>query len=175
MSNRWLAVDSLHRRRLNRHCRRSQGDSMRLRTGLLVAVMLALAFGPARAQGVLNIYNWNDYIDEDTLKRFEAETGIKVRYDVYDSNETLDTKLRAGSTGYDLVVPTASPFMALQIPAKLYRPLDRAKLKNYGNLDPVLMKQLASYDPGNAHAVPWMWGTTGIGYNSQAVKRVMPD
>lgn len=130
----------------------------------------------ARAQTPqLNVYNWNDYIDEETLRRFQAETGIKVRYDVYDANETLDTKLRAGRTGYDLVVPTASPFLALQVPAKLYRPLDRDKLKNYGNLDPVLMKQLASYDPGNRHAIPWMWGTTGIGYNAEAVKRAMAD
>ncbi len=133
---------------------------------------------PAQAQspgGTLNIYNWNDYIDEETLRRFEAETGIKVRYDVYDANETLDAKLRAGHSGYDLVVPTAAPFLALQVKAGLYRPLDKAKLKDYGNLDPEVMRQLAANDPGNAHAVPWMWGTTGIGYNSVAIPKLMPD
>jgi putrescine transport system substrate-binding protein len=149
---------------------------MGIRTGLIAAVaMLAALLGQARAQGVLNVYNWNDYIDEQTLKRFESETGIKVRYDVYDSNEVLDAKLRAGRSGYDLVVPSASPFLALQIPAKLYRKLDRAKLPNYRNLDPALMKQLERYDPGNEHAVPWMWGTTGIGYNAERVLKIMPD
>lgn len=145
------------------------------RTCLIAAAMLALLGGEADAQGVLNIYNWNDYIDEKTIERFEAETGIKVRYDVYDSNEVLDAKLRAGRSGYDLVVPSASPFLALQIPAKLYQPLDRAKLPNYRNLDPALMKQLERYDPGNQYAIPWMWGTTGIGYNAERVLRIMPD
>ncbi|MGE5146620.1 MAG: extracellular solute-binding protein [Candidatus Eiseniibacteriota bacterium] len=145
--------------------------------GMVVASTLAMALAPdaARAEdNTLNIYNWNDYIDPKTLERFTAETGIKVRYDVYDSNETLDAKLRAGHSGYDLVVPTASPFLALQIPADLYRPLDRTKLKNYGNLDPTLMKQLAKYDPGNRHAIPWMWGTTGLGYNVEKVAEIMP-
>jgi putrescine transport system substrate-binding protein len=148
---------------------------MGIRTGFVVAAMLALLVGQAQAQGVLNVYNWNDYIDEQTLKRFESETGIKVRYDVYDSNEVLDAKLRAGRSGYDLVVPSASPFLALQVGAKLYQKLDRAKLPNYGNLDPALMKQLERYDPGNEHAIPWMWGTTGIGYNAERVLKVMPD
>lgn len=148
---------------------------MRSRTGLFVIAVLMLLLGQAHAQGVLNIYNWNDYIDEQTLKRFEAETGIKVRYDVYDSNEVLDAKLRAGRSGYDLVVPSASPFLALQVPAKLYRALDRSKLPNYRNLDPALMKQLERYDPGNQHAIPWMWGTTGIGYNAERVLKIMPD
>ncbi len=129
----------------------------------------------AGAQTRLNIYNWNDYIAEETLRKFEAETGIKVTYDVYDSNEVLDAKLRAGRSGYDLVVPTASPFLAQQIPAKLYRPIDKSKLANYANLDPGLMKQLENYDAGNRHAVPWMWGTTGIGYNAEKVMRIMPD
>src|SRR5262249_7567261 len=149
---------------------------MNLRFGAVVFAMMAALFcGRAEAQGVLNIYNWNDYIDEQTLKRFETETGIKVRYDVYDSNEVLDAKLRAGRSGYDLVVPSASPFLALQIPAKLYRTLDQSKLPNYRNLDPALMKQLERYDPGNQHAIPWMWGTTGIGYNAERVLKIMPD
>src|SRR5688572_13581655 len=93
----------------------------------IIAMAFALLSGGVAAQGVLNIYNWNDYIDEQTLKRFEAETGVKVRYDVYDSNEALDAKLRAGRSGYDLVAPSASPFLALQVPAKLYQKIDRAK------------------------------------------------
>jgi putrescine transport system substrate-binding protein len=140
-----------------------------------VAAVFALLSGGAAAQGVLNIYNWNDYIDEQTLKRFESETGIKVRYDVYDSNEALDAKLRAGRSGYDLVAPSASPFLALQVPVGLYQKIDRAKLPNYRNLDAELMKQLERYDPGNQHAIPWMWGTTGIGYNAERVLKIMPD
>lgn len=140
-----------------------------------LACVMAWALAPpaADAQGTLRIYNWNDYIDEQTLKRFEAETKIKVVYDVYDANEILDAKLRAGRSGYDLVVPTASPFLARQLEAKLYAPLDRARIATYGNLDPALMKQLARYDPGNAHAIPWMWGTTGIGYNFDRVLKRM--
>jgi len=147
-----------------------------LAAGVVLAAALAPGAAPARAEdkGTLNIYNWNDYIDPKTVERFTAETGIKVRYDVYDTNETLDAKLRAGHSGYDLVVPTASPFLANQIPADLYRPLDKTKLKNYGNLDPALMKQLAKYDPGNRHAIPWMWGTTGLGYNVQRIAQIMP-
>ena len=141
--------------------------------GALIAAAGAVA--QAAPGGTLNIYNWNDYINEKTLRRFEAATGIKIRYDVYDANETLDAKLRAGHSGYDLVVPTASPFLALQVKANLYRPLDRGKLKNYGNLDPELMRQLATDDPGNRHAIPWMWGTLGIGYNSVLIPQIMPD
>jgi putrescine transport system substrate-binding protein len=143
----------------------------------LIGAALAVACGvdSAAAQQTLNIYNWNDYIDEKTIERFAAETGIKVRYDVYDSNEVLEAKLRAGRSGYDLVVPTASPFLAQQIPAKLYQPLQRDKLKNYGNLDPAVMRQLTKYDPDNRHAVPWMWGTTGIGYNAARVLRAMSN
>lgn len=146
-------------------------------TVALVLIILGVLLSPlpARAQGVLNIYNWNDYIDEQTIRRFESETKIKIRYDVYDSNEVLDAKLRAGRSGYDLVVPSASPFLAQQIPAKLYRQIDRAKLTNYAKLDPTLMRQLERYDPGNRYTIPWMWGTTGIGYNAASVLRAMPD
>jgi putrescine transport system substrate-binding protein len=148
----------------------------RLRPAFAAAALL-LAASPAAAAGerILNVYNWSDYIAEDTVKKFTAETGIKVNYDVYDSNEVLETKLTAGRSGYDLVVPTASPFMARQIQAGLLGPLDKAKLKNWGNLDPEILKRLAQYDPGNAHAVPWMWGTVGIGYNVDKIKRIMAD
>ncbi len=149
---------------------------MRLRlAGIIAFALAAMTGGDAAAQGVLNIYNWNDYIDEQTLKAFEIETGIKINYDLYDANETLDAKLRAGRSGYDLVVPSASPFLALQVRAGLYRRIDRARLANYSNLDPEIMRQLEHYDPGNQYAIPWMWGTTGIGYNSNRILRIMPD
>jgi putrescine transport system substrate-binding protein len=142
--------------------------------GIALAILSLVA--PAAAQErVLNVYNWSDYIAEDTVKKFTAETGIKVNYDVYDSNEVLETKLTAGRSGYDIVVPTASPFMARQIQAGLLRTLDKAQLKNWGNLDPEILQRLAQYDPGNDHAVPWMWGTVGIGYNVDKVKRIMAD
>ncbi|MBI3512632.1 MAG: polyamine ABC transporter substrate-binding protein [Proteobacteria bacterium] len=146
------------------------------RAGWLVALLLCCLPAALAAQDrVLNVYNWSDYIAEDTVKRFTAETGIRVNYDVYDSNEVLETKLTAGRSGYDIVVPTASPFMARQIQAGLLRKLDRAKLANWGNLDPEILARLAPYDPGNAYAVPWMWGTVGIGYNVERVKRIMAD
>ncbi|WP_422000627.1 polyamine ABC transporter substrate-binding protein [Reyranella sp.] len=143
----------------------------------LVAALLALAVSPALAQskGQVNVYNWSDYIAPELLKGFEKDTGIKVNYTTYDSNEILEAKLRAGRSGYDVVVPTASPFFVRQLAAGLYQPLDKAKLRNWKNLDPGIMAQLAKYDPGNAHAIPWMWGTTGIGYNVEAVKKRMPD
>jgi putrescine transport system substrate-binding protein len=128
----------------------------------------------ASKEQVLNIYNWSDYIAEDTIANFEKETGIKVQYDVFDSNEVLEAKLLAGNTGYDIVVPSAF-FVARQIQAGVFQPLDRAKLPNYKNLDPEIMKVLAGYDPDNQHALPWLWGTTGIGYNVKMVKDRMPD
>ena len=141
----------------------------------VLASLLAFAATPAFGQGQVNVYNWSDYIAEDQLKAFEKDSGIKVNYTTYDSNEILEAKLRAGRSGYDVVVPTASPFFVRQLAAGLYQPLDKAKLKNLRNLDPEIMAQLAKYDPGNAHAIPWMWGTTGIGYNVAAIKKRMPD
>jgi len=127
--------------------------------------------GPGIAQEkVLNIYNWSDYIAEDTIKKFEAKTGIKVTYDVYDSNEVLEAKLLAGSSGYDVVVPT-SDFLQRQIAAGVYTKLDKSKLPNLKNMDPDLMKSAANYDPDNAYATIYMWGTTGIGYNTKAVAK----
>ncbi len=141
----------------------------------LLAAFVALAATPAFGQGQVNVYNWSDYIAEDQLKAFEKETGIKVNYTTYDSNEILEAKLRAGRSGYDVVVPTAAPFLVRQLAANLYQPLDKAKLKNLKNLDPEIMASLAKVDPGNAHAIPWMWGTTGIGYNTAAIRKRMPD
>ena len=128
----------------------------------------------ADGEQVLNIYKWSDYIAEDTIANFEKETGIKVRYDVFDSNEVLEAKLLAGNTGYDIVVPTAN-FVARQIQAGVFQALDKTKLPNYKNLDPDIMKVLAAYDPDNQHVLPWMWGTTGVGYNVKMIKDRMPD
>ena len=130
---------------------------------------------PAAEDKVLNIYNWSDYIAEDTIERFEKETGIKVVYDVYDTNEILEAKLMAGSSGYDLVFPSARPFADRHIKAGLYRELDKTKLSNWGNLDSQLLAALADIDPGNKHLMPYMWGTTGIGYNVAQVKKRLGD
>jgi putrescine transport system substrate-binding protein len=143
---------------------------------LAVASLLASALAlPAFAQGSVNVYNWSDYIAEDQLKDFAKDTGIKVNYTTYDSNEILDAKLRTGKSGYDIVVPTASPFFVRQLQANIFLPLDKSKLKNWKNLDPEIMTALAAYDPGNAHAAPWMWGTIGIGYNVAEIRKRMPD
>jgi putrescine transport system substrate-binding protein len=141
----------------------------------VVALAATSAFGQDPNKGQVNVYNWSDYIAEDQLKAFEKDSGVKVNYTTYDSNEILEAKLRAGRSGYDVVVPTASPFFVRQLGAGLYRPLDKARLKNLKNLDPEIMGALAKYDPGNAHAIPWMWGTTGIGYNVAAIKKRMAD
>ena len=128
----------------------------------------------AKPSKVLNIYNWSDYIGEETIANFEAETGIKVTYDVMDSNETLETKVMTGNTGYDIVVPSLT-FLARQIKAGVYLPIDKTRLKNYGNLDPAMLELLAKNDPENTHSVPYLWGTTGIGYNVAKVKEALGD
>jgi putrescine transport system substrate-binding protein len=123
---------------------------------------------------VVHVYNWANYIEPTLLEKFTAETGIKVVYDVYDSNEMLESKLMAGQSGYDVVVPTAS-FLERQVDAGVFLELDRAQLPNWKNLDPEILERVALHDPGNKHAVDYMWGTTGIGYNETKVKAIMPD
>ncbi len=140
---------------------------------LLLASTLLIA-APAAAEGTLNIYNWSDYIAEDTLEKFTAATGIAVNYDVYDSNEVLEAKMLAGNSGYDLVVPT-SDFLQRQIAAGAYQPLDKTKLPNLANMDPDLMDAASAYDPDNAHSVIYMWGTTGIGYNVDKVTEILGE
>ena len=147
-----------------------------------VAAAAALWAVPAAAQDdskVLNIYNWSDYIADDTIKNFEKETGIKVRYDNFDNNEILHAKLVAGKTGYDIVVPS-SYWAKLQADGGLLRKLDKAQLPNLKNLDPALQEQLAKLDPGNQYAVNWLWGYTTVGINVDKVKAAlgstpMPD
>ena len=117
----------------------------------------------------LNVYNWSDYIDMSVIEDFTRETGIKVVYDTYDSNEALETKLFLGRTGYDIAVPSAT-FLQRQIQAGIYQKLDRDKIKNYKNLSPEIMSRLATYDPNNQYSVNYMWYTTGISFNAQKVK-----
>ena len=121
----------------------------------------------------VNIYNWSDYIAEDTIESFQKETGIKVVYDVYDSNEVLEAKLLAGKSGYDIVFPTARPFADRHIKAKLYQTYDKSKLSNHANLDKNILSTLADIDPNNAHLIPYMWGTTGIGINVDKVRAIL--
>ncbi|MBW8368932.1 MAG: extracellular solute-binding protein [Arenimonas sp.] len=126
------------------------------------------------APKVLNVYNWSDYIAEDTIANFEKETGVKVTYDVFDSNEVLEAKLLAGNTGYDIVVPSLT-FLSRQIQAGVFQPLDKSRFTQYGNLDSEIMALLAKNDADNAHSVPYLWGTTGIGYNVAKVKAALGD
>jgi len=142
-------------------------------TVLAMVVGLVLSAGGARAQAVVNVYNWTDYIDAKILVEFEAKTGIKVRYDTYDSNDVLETKMLAGKTGYDVIVPT-STYLARMIGAGVLAPLDRSKIPNLRHMDADLMARLARVDPGNAHGVIYLWGTTGIGLNADKVKARMP-
>jgi putrescine transport system substrate-binding protein len=142
-------------------------------TLLLSATAVAVS-APAWAAGELNVYNWSDYIGENTIEDFAKEFDVKVRYDTYDGNETLEAKLVVGNTGYDIVFPSSS-FFARQIKAGIYRPLDRSKLTNWSNLDQWVLKQQAGYDPGNVYAVPYMWGTNGFTYNVAMIKERMPD
>lgn len=128
----------------------------------------------AAEDAVLNIYNWSDYIAEDTLKKFEKETGIKVNYDVFDSNEVLEAKLLAGSTGYDIVVPSSS-FLARQIKAGVFQKLNKEKLPNLKNMDAEISARVDVHDPGNQHAITYMWGTVGIGYNKKMIAERMAD
>ena len=148
----------------------------RLFTRTLLALALVGTAVGAAAQAaepkVLNIYNWSDYIAEDTLKNFEKETGIKVRYDNYDANEIVQAKLVAGKSGYDIVVPSAH-FAKTQIAGGLFQKLDRAQLSNWGNLDPALLEKLAGVDPGNQHLVTWLWGYVTIGINNGKVKAAL--
>ncbi len=123
---------------------------------------------------ILNVYNWSDYIDPQVIEDFQKETGIKVRYDVFDSNEVLETKLLTGNSGYDVVVPSAY-FLERQIKAGVFQKLDKSKLPNLANLDPGITQLAAGHDPGNDHSVVYMWGTTGIGYDAARVRRILPD
>jgi putrescine transport system substrate-binding protein len=151
---------------------------LRAATALVTAALAAVA--PAQEEEkFLNVYNWSDYIAEDTIRNFEKETGIKVRYDNFDNNEILHAKLVAGKTGYDIVVPSSN-WAKLQIDGGLFRKLDKGQLPNLKNLDPAVQAQLVRMDPGNEHLVNWLWGFTTVGINVDKVKAAlgstpMPD
>jgi putrescine transport system substrate-binding protein len=131
---------------------------------------------PVRAQErVVNIYNWTDYIDPSVLADFTKETGIKTRYDVFDSLETLEAKLSAGHSGYDIIAPSNEPTFSRLVRAGALATIDRAKVPNWKNLDPALMKRVESSDPGNRHGAIYLWGSTGLGFNSDRIKALAPD
>jgi putrescine transport system substrate-binding protein len=139
------------------------------------ALSVTAAALPAAAQEKLvNVYNWSDYIAADTLERFTRETGIKVNYDVYDSNEVVEAKLSAGKSGYDVVFPTAQPFLARQIQGGIYQKLDKSKLSNLGGLEQGVLNSLEKADPGLQYSVPYMVAATGVGYNKAKIEELAP-
>src|SRR3979409_6572 len=138
--------------------------------GLALILAVAAATAEVKTERTVNFYNWSDYIDPTVLEDFTKETGIKVKYDTFDSNDILETKLLAGRTGYDLVVPTAY-FLERQIKAGVFQKLDKSKLPNLNNGWDEIARRLAAYDPGNQYAVNYMWGTTGIGFNVGKAKQ----
>jgi putrescine transport system substrate-binding protein len=148
---------------------------MPIRLAAAIATVLALS-SPAKAEErTVNFYNWSNYVAPGVLEDFTRETGIKVVYDTFDANETLETRLLAGKSGYDVVVPTAY-FLQRQITANIFQKLDKSKLPNLANAWPAVTKRLAIYDPGNVYGVNYMWGTTGIGYNVKEVQKILgPD
>ncbi|MBC2656301.1 polyamine ABC transporter substrate-binding protein [Pseudomonas sp. MSSRFD41] len=147
---------------------------MTRKTRALLLSPLCLAAALAQAADTVKIYNWSDYIAPDTNRQFQKATGIGFTYDVYDSNETLDGKLMTGKSGYDVVFPS-NHFMARQIQGGALKKLDKTRLSNWQNLNPVLLKALEVNDPGNQYGFPYLWGTTGIGYNVAKVKAVLGD
>jgi putrescine transport system substrate-binding protein len=148
------------------------GTGVQIRLAIAIAAVVAL-FPPAMAQQrTVNFYNWSNYVAPGVLEDFTRETGIKVVYDTFDANETLETRLLAGKSGYDVVVPTAY-FLQRQIAANIFQKLDKSKLPNLANAWPVVTKQLAVYDPGNQYAANYMWGTTGIGYNVKMAQKIL--
>ncbi|HTH15528.1 MAG TPA: extracellular solute-binding protein, partial [Magnetospirillum sp.] len=145
-------------------------------TRLAAAALVGLAATAAQAEDkILNVYNWSDYIAKDTLEKFTAETGIKVKYDTYGDNEVLDTKLMAGKSGYDVVFPSASPFFAQQVKAGIYQKLDLSKIPNAAGVDKSVLATLSKVDPGNAYGLPYMMAATGIGYNIDKIKKIDPN
>jgi putrescine transport system substrate-binding protein len=140
----------------------------------ILSVWLALSPAWCDEDKVLNVYNWTDYITEDVLQKFEAEFGIRVRYDTYDTSAIVDAKLLAGRTGYDVIFHDTQLIGRLS-PIGVLMPLDRSKLPNWKNLDPVVLDKMAAHDPGNKYAAPYMWGTVGFAYNVDMVLERVPD
>jgi putrescine transport system substrate-binding protein len=146
-----------------------------IHTFIIGSLAAALGASAVNAQGgEIRIFNWSDYIDEQILKDFQAETGIRVVYQTFDTNELLETRLLAGSSGFDIVVPTAT-FLNRQIKAGVFQKLDKSRLPNLKNMWPEIQQRVAAYDPGNEYSITYMWGTTGIGYNVAKVKEALPN
>src|SRR5438270_2689575 len=145
---------------------------LRVIVSLLAVLALMIPALAQKAERIINFYNWSDYIAPKVLEDFTRETGIKVKYDTFDSNDMLETKLLAGRTGYDLVVPTAY-FLERQIKAGVFQKLDKSKLPNLANAWDEIARRLAAYDPGNQYAVNYMWGTTGIGFNAKKAREIL--
>lgn len=139
---------------------------------ILLPLLGSMSTTLTAAEKVLHVYNWSDLIAEDTVPNFEKATGMKVVYDLLDSNETLEVKVLSGNSGYDIVVPS-NTFFANQAKAGAYMPLDRSKIPNWKNLDPMILEKARSFDPDNKYSIPYVWGTTGIGYNQDKVKAVL--
>lgn len=142
---------------------------------LPLATACLLATPALAEEKVLYLYSWESYFSAASIAAFEKETGIKVSYDLFDSNDMVETKMLTGKSGYDLVTVNLSPHFLRQLPVGVWAPLDRSRLSNLANLDPAVLKRGESVDAGNAHNVPWMWGTTGVGYNVEKVQAIMPD
>src|SRR6185312_7420371 len=146
-----------------------------IRRFLSALVLALLPVAAAAEEPVLHVYNWSDYIAPNTVAGFTKQTGIAVTYDVYDGNEVLEAKLLAGHSGYDVVVPTATPYFARQIVAGAFRLLDKSRLPNLKNLDPRVLENAAVADPGNKYGVPYLWSVTGIGYNVAMLDRALGE
>lgn len=132
------------------------------------------AAAAGQEEKVLHVYNWSDYIAEDTVRNFEEKTGIKVTYDVFDSNDVLETKLLAGNSGFDVVVPSAS-FLERQIAAGVFQKLDKSQIPNLQHMDPEIQQRVGLHDKDNEHSVTYLWGTTGIGYNEEKIRKILGD
>ncbi|NUH66801.1 polyamine ABC transporter substrate-binding protein [Sulfitobacter sp. S0837] len=145
-----------------------------MKHAILSSVALATVMAAAASAETVRVYNWSDYIDESLLEKFEKETGIELVYDVFDSNEVLETKMLAGGSGYDVVVPSGT-FLQRQISAGAFQKLDKSKLTNIDNVWDVIAERVSKYDPGNEYAINYMWGTTGIGVNVDKVKEALGE
>ena len=148
-------------------------SSLTLMAGAALA-MPYISRARAEEEAVLNVFNWTDYIGETTIEDFQSASGIQVTYDLYDSTEAMEAKMLAGSSGFDLVLQSGTSVERF-IEAKVYQPLDRSKLTNWGNLDPVALKTNEGWDPGNKYGAPYMWGTVGMTFNLDMVKERLPD
>jgi putrescine transport system substrate-binding protein len=152
---------------------------MSMRAGWIAILAAFFGHGASATFGaeppVLNVYNWSDYISEEALKSFTEKTGIKVSYDVYDANEILEAKLLAGSSRYDVVFPSAMPYLANQIRAGIYRKLDRSLISHSSGVDPAVLQRLREADPSNEYALPYLMAGTGIGYNVDKIKALAPE